>query len=417
MIQKKFKFTEARLKALPPSERERTYYYDTNVPDLELRVTRQGSKSFYVYLWSSALNRPLRALLGKWPALTVEEARKQAPSKIAEIIKGIDPSKQKRIVREELTFGTAIQSYLKSLRLAERKETTLTLYTYLNVRFLEKWAGRKLSSISSDMVLALRLLVRDQDGSRAVLRQKTRPEKSNRTVTANRVVRLVSQVFNHSIRSGWNGKNPCSNIRPFPEQSRMKRLEDEEIGPFIRACENLTSRGDHTGDFLLICLLTGVRRRNVSSARWAEIDLEAKVWNVPETKNGLPIKVYLSEYLTSLFTRRYKSRKFSPFVFPSTGRSGHIEDPHKGLGRAVSLAGISSNLMTIHSLKHTFISAAYEAGLNPVLVSRLGGHKIPGITGRYGHASEQAVRLAYCSVNDRLLACAENHFNNRTLKA
>lgn len=391
----KFRFTEARIRGLPAPLMGRKSYYDINVPDLELRVTPTGTKSFYVYLWSSVLSRPVRAFLGKWPALTVEDARKHAPKKIAEILDGKDPSMQKRLVREEATLGTATQSYLATLRLADRKTTTLKLYEYLNDRFLSSWDTCKLSSISSDDILSLRKRVRDQNGLLATPRTDTRPEKKDRTVTANRVVRLLSQIFNHAIRSNWSGRNPCSNIKPFPERVTSRRLIDEEIAAFILACEKIASKGDQVGDFLLVCLFSGVRRRNVAAIRWNQINLKQGTWDIPETKNGLPVRIYLGDKLKAILQRRHDKRSFSPFVFPSESRGGFLDDPRKGMARAIKIAEINSEHLTIHTLKHTFLSCAYECGLNPVVVSRLGGHKISGITGRYGHSSDQKIQEAY----------------------
>lgn len=400
-------FTETQIMKLAVPATGRLTYHDSRYKEFIVRVTHTGTKSFYVYQWSSALQRPMRVFLGKWPSLSVEKARELARKRIGAIADGEDPRKQKLLARDALTLDAAIKGYFESLKKAERKETTLALYRYLAERYLAPWNSLKLGSITAERILSLRQRVRDQDGSRAIVRDKGRKEKSNRTVSANRVVRLLSQIFNHAISSGWVGANPCHKVKPFPEKSATRRLSDSEIGPFITACEALAEQGDQIGDYLLVCLFSGIRRRNVASARWEHVDLERGVWDVPETKNGLPVRVYLTGKLLEALKRCYERREFAPYVFPSADGRGCLSEPRKGLARVLALANpkpgkaalvIDPDGLTIHALKHTFVSCAYECGLNPVVVSRLGGHKISGITGRYGHTSDEKVRDAYATV-------------------
>lgn len=417
-MENKFRFSEARLKALQPPKKERASYYDTDVKELELRVTPTGVKSFYVYRWSSALQKPVRAFLGKWPSCSVNQARKEAHTLIRDIIDGKDPSAKKRLVRDELTLGTALENYFTTLRLAERKPATFTLYHYLTERFLKDWKARKLASITTEQVLSLRARARDKDGTRAVKRDKTRSEKSDRTVTANRLIRVLSQTYNHAIRGGWNGKNPCLLVKPFPERRVTRRLEEDEIGSFLETCNQIRAAGDWTVDYLLMCLYTGARRRNVAAARWSDIGLEFGVWNIPDTKNNLGQKVYLSTPLKTLLAERREVFGNNPYVFPGPSKSGHLEEPRKILHKVLKEAGIDPTDFTIHTLKHSLISFSYAAGINPLVVTRMGGHRLPGITAQvYGHASEQQVKEGYERAAAYMNELYKNYLKEKEKKA
>lgn len=407
--EKKFKFTEARIRDLPvPSSGQRFAFYDSIAPSLECRVTPKGAKTFNLYRWSKTLTQPLRITLGRWPALSVEEARRMAATQLVEVMNGSHPTRNRRNTRDELTLGAAVDTYIDWLRAQERKPTSIKTYEYFATRFLSHWRNRKLATLDAEHIVSLRATIRDKDGTQATAREKRRQEKADRRITANRVIRFLSQVFNNSIRLGWKGINPCNAVKPFPEKPSNRRLEDREVATFLTACDELHQNGDTSVDLLLVCLYSGVRRRNVGAARWADISLEFNSWVIPDTKNNLSHKVYLSPILKKIFQDRKAIVGGSPFVFPASSASGHIEDPLKLLGRVLKKAQIDPTGFTIHTLKHSFVSFAYEAGINPIVVSRMGGHKVSGITARYGHASEQNVREGYMQVAELILRHRDN---------
>jgi integrase len=87
-------------------------------------------------------------------------------------------------------------------------------------------------------------------------------------------------------------------------------------------------------DYVLISLLTGARKSNVLSMRWNEINFENKTWRIPETKNGESLTVPLMEQAVEILLQRKKLNKDiagnnNLFVFPGTGKEGHLADPKK----------------------------------------------------------------------------------------
>lgn len=87
-------------------------------------------------------------------------------------------------------------------------------------------------------------------------------------------------------------------------------------------------------DYILISLLTGARKSNVLAMRWHEINFEVKTWRIPETKNGEPLTVPLTEQAIEILQERKRLNKElavnnNLFVFPGTGAEGHLADPKK----------------------------------------------------------------------------------------
>ena len=88
-----FNFTKKILDSLPlPPEGKRFYLYDIKVRGLELMVTEQGSKSFKVY--RKCNGKPVRVTLGKYPEMTIENARHQAQSIITDMLNGKNPNEE-----------------------------------------------------------------------------------------------------------------------------------------------------------------------------------------------------------------------------------------------------------------------------------------------------------------------------------
>ena len=104
MTDRKFSFTKASIEKLPtPPAGRREIYYDTRVPHLVLRVTDKGTKSFIVYRWVDG--RALKRTIGRYPDVTIEQARVQAQQLNSQLALGEDPMDKKREEQEELSLG------------------------------------------------------------------------------------------------------------------------------------------------------------------------------------------------------------------------------------------------------------------------------------------------------------------------
>ncbi len=211
-----------------------------------------------------------------------------------------------------------------------RQIATVEGYAHQYSRHIESWLGsRKLSAIHATDIDRFHSSVGKHSGPYA----------------ANRAVSLISSVYNDAILKGWHWENPAKGIQRFPEPSRTRFLQEDEIGPFIRACEAArTTRLRTVAEIVLLALLSGLRRRNVCRARWEQIDFDRRVWNIPadEMKNGEPHSVYLCDYLHQMLMARYWDRNCSVWVFSSTRTEDPLMEPKKGLATIVERAKIDT---------------------------------------------------------------------------
>ncbi len=239
-------FTKKALLAfsLPPKGK-RSYYYDTKCRGLVLSITPAGTKSFQVY--RKINGKPERITLGKFPELTLEQARNLTAEVNAQIAVGENPNEAKRLKRAEMTFGHFFKYYMDHHAKLHKKsyERDEELYR----RHLIVWKNRKLSSFKKEELQKLHVKV----------------GKENGIYTANRLLALLHVMFNKGIDWGFCKENPATGIKKFKEKSRDRFLQPEELNNFFKAVaeeENETIR-----DYVLISLLTGARRENVLSMR------------------------------------------------------------------------------------------------------------------------------------------------------
>lgn len=226
---------------------------------------------------------------------------------------------------------------------------------------------------------------------------------------ANRSLQLLKILFNFAVQHGYDGRNPASRIQLLKEKARSRILTPKEIKAFVEQCHLFRDKDKSlVPDALLFSLFTGARIGNIRSATWDQFDLENRSWTIPDTKNNEPITIYFSDYIWEIVQERHE-RSFNKFAFASFSKQRHLTECKYTFRKMCEKAGIEN--FRIHDLKRTFVSAAYHAGLNPIIVQRLAGHRGGNITERvYGRATEDELRKAYQVVCDVLVSAIEAEY-------
>ena len=315
---RKFNFTKKAVDALAsPINGQRAYFYDTKVRGLAVAVSPAGKKSFILY--RKVAGKPERMTIGPCCDLSIEQARGKAEEMNAAIADGKNPAENKRAVRDEMTLKQLFDRYLSDYAKPHKRT-----WRYDECRFnlhLHGWQFKKISTITLSDVVRLHGHIGRTRGHYA----------------ANRLQELLSTVFTRAIEWGWDGKNPATGVKPFPEVKRERFMDGNELRAFFQSLKaelNTTIR-----DFLLVALLTGARKGNVQAMRWDELDFERATWTIPanKAKAGDTINLHLSPHVLAILeTRRETST--SEWVFPGTGKSGHLVEPKGAWKRILARA-------------------------------------------------------------------------------
>lgn len=337
-----FRFTEARIRDLPPAAKgTRLRYRDEAQPGLCLRVTEAGAKTFKLY--RKVAGRVVDLTLGTSPALSVEAARKLAAKHLVDLAGGVDVQAAKRSIREEMTLGDLFSDFIE-YHAKPRKRT----WEIDQRRFELYCSGLKARPIGKLMPVD-------------VQNWHSRIGRDHGQVAANRAHSMLRKVFNFARQRGWRGDNPAVGVDRFTERTRERFLSADELRCFFAA---LAAEEDRTPrDFFLLALLTGARRANVLGMRWEDIDLARGLWRIPgeKSKSGEALVVILAPHVVSLLTERRELVTDSPWVLPTpNAKSGHYSEPKKAWGRILARAELW-RLVAMIGAKEGLEAAGIEA--------------------------------------------------------
>lgn len=133
----------------PSISGKRVYYYDTKLPSLVLSVTSTGTRSFLIY--KKIKGKPVRHTLGRFPAMTVEQARREGQKILGQIAAGIDPLQQKKASRSRaVTLAEVFEDFLQARK--SLKPVTLKDYQPVMKTAFVDWQKKLILKITKDIV-------------------------------------------------------------------------------------------------------------------------------------------------------------------------------------------------------------------------------------------------------------------------
>jgi integrase len=391
MESKHMKLTQAAVERAAVPEAGQVFLRDTVVRGLALRVIPTGAKSFIWEGWVHGRSR--RITIGTFPAVSVVMARRRAERLRTEVASGVDPvvernklraaaEKAAQAERNAATFARLNEEYFERHASKHKAERSIEEDHALLRRYIPKaWTGRRIKDITAEDVDRLHAAVGRDHGHYA----------------ANHLVRLLRTMFNLAKSREWkmlpaDADNPAAGISLFAEPRRERFLGPDELR---RVNDALLEATPVWRAFFPLSVFLGLRRNELLTLRWANVDLDANVVTIPRTKNGdqlrLPLPSAAVAILTGLAAEREDRREW---VFPSrVSESGHIVAPGKAWERIRERAGVAD--VRIHDLRHTLASWMVAQGKqNLPIVGKALNHRRLETTQRYAHLDLEPVRQA-----------------------
>ncbi|MFZ0636715.1 MAG: tyrosine-type recombinase/integrase [Candidatus Acidiferrales bacterium] len=199
--------------------------------------------------------------------------------------------------------------------------------------------------------------------------------------TANRYRSLLSAIFSYGVRTGRIPSNPLALVKRFREgEIRVRYLRDDEEKKLREAIRATCPEREAELD---LALYTGMRRGEMFTLRWRDVDLARNTIAV-RGKTGLRNVVVNASARKALELLGARRRAGAVFVCAET-QSENQRDWRRWFEDAVKTAGIDD--FHFHDLRHTFASRLAAAGVDLRTVQQLMGHASIVVTMRYSHLS------------------------------
>lgn len=371
-------FTKKKLEELPrPTGSTRDVYYDQHVNNLLVRVSSNGALNFYVRRKIGGVSK--RVLLGRYPEISIEQARKKAGDVLHGIANNIAISPSVRTSKnKELTVFELFDLYMESYA-----KDRCVRYNDMRKdfdRYIPDWRKKPHSTITRVEVQQRLNKVRQKNGPAA----------------ANHLLILMRAAMNWNLKNGTITENPWAGIKQNKVQARERFLRPDEMSRFF---QTLQTQEELIRDYVLLSLYTGARRSNVLAMRWDEIDFELALWRIPLTKNKESHFVPLTSSAIELLKRRF-AQKTGPWVLPGKGGSHHLVEPKRPWHKLLNEAGIED--LRLHDLRRTLASYMAMDNQSLPIIARALGHKSIASTQIYSRLSNDPVRKAMESAQDEI---------------
>jgi integrase len=264
----------------------------------------------------------------------------------------------------QLTVGDLIRRYLNDV--VPRKRSAKNEAAVLMAFLRHNLAKATLSKVTPDQFAAYR------------------DERLNMVKGA--TVRREFLILRHCFevaKSEWSiplRTNPLRSIKlPADSRARDRRLQADDGDDLLKAMTTPSAR--YLRPLITLAIETGMRRGELLSIHWKDVDLSGPTIRILKTKNGHPRTIPLTPKAIEVLAALERTDER---VFPVTPNAVRL-----AWGRLRKRAGLED--LRLHDLRHEAVSRFFEYGLTVPEVALISGHRDPRMLSRYTHLRPEKV--------------------------
>ena len=239
-----------------------------------------------------------------------------------------------------------------------------------------------------------------------VERYQTRHLSTRKPATTNRMLACLKHMLTKAVDWDMASEETLKQVRKVKflkeDNKRLKFLDVNECQRLISCCSK------HLKPIVITALNTGMRRGEILSLKWEQVDLRHGYISLVDTKSGEGREISINKTLQELFEQMPHSIE-SIYVF--TDENGN---PYKGVKRSYNTALRNAEIYgaTFHTLRHTFASHLVMAGVDLPSVQELLGHKSLNMTLRYSHLAPEHKTRAVKKLDEVFKNTEEKDFSS-----
>ncbi|EGQ98884.1 phage integrase family protein [Vibrio cholerae HE-40] len=365
--------TATEVKNAKPKEKE---YSLVDGQGLKLRVLPSGSKQWQLNYYRPTNGKRANLNLGRYPDVSLVQARKSALEARELIAQRIDPQEyneqklQEHKAIHEHTFLNVSKEWFEIKKHDITPDYAVDIWRSLDLHIFPSLADTPVKQITAPQVIDLLKPI----------------EAKGSLETVKRLVQRLNEVMNYSANCGLIQANPLTGIRAAfkkPKKENMAALAPTELPELMGAIANASIKRT-TRCLIEWQLHTMTRPSEASGARWDEIEWEEKIWTIPveRMKKRREHRIPLTEQMLALLEVMKPISGHREFIFPSD------RDPKKPCNSqtanmALKRMGFAGRLVS-HGLRSLASTTLNEQGFDRDLIEA-----------SLAHVDDNQVRSAY----------------------
>lgn len=358
--------TELTIRKAKPADK-RYDLFDASARGLGLRVAISGTKSWFIMRRFNG--RMLRITFGRYPEISLANARLKVPEVLREMADGRTQGQRKTDL-----FKIVLEEWLKKDQAKNKSVHQVKMAMYLHA--LPALGNMSVTSITK----------------RDVNKMIDKVVDAGSPVAANRILAYTKRFFSWCKERDILDQSPVEAIKlPSKENDRDRVLNLGEIKSFWISCDKM---GYPWGPVFQLLLLTGARLKEVSQASWSEISISDRTLDLPRsrTKNERAHQIQLSVQTLKILLSLPKVEG-QDFLFSTNGKTP-VSGFSKVKKRLDMLCGVTN--WRFHDLRRSFATHSSEKlSVSPVIVDKILNHRtgqVRGVTAVYQRGEYLAER-------------------------
>ncbi len=359
--------TEIKIRNIKPDGTIKRYH---DAGGLYLETSKVGSK---YWRWKFRFQgKESRISLGRWPDVSLKQAREKRDEYRKTLADGIDPRRGRKTGGGLVTFGEVACEYVNNQKNVWTDNSFETANSRLKNNVLPYIGDMPIGEITPIIMLDI---ARKMEARQAF--ELTR-----------RVLGLCSRIFRYGVATGAVGSDPCRDLRgalvPFKKGRFSAITKPEDAGALMRVIDGYKGT-PVVRAALVFSALTFCRPIEIRRAEWAEIDFENALWTIPAEKMKMRV-----EHRVPLARQAIEVLKG---LLPLTGTGKYVFPHPRKKEKPMSENGVLSALRTMGYTKEEMTAHGFRA-MASTLLNEL-GHRPDVIEAQLAHKGADKIRAIY----------------------
>ena len=365
------------------SNRAAYILWDNEIPGFGIRIYPSGKKSFVISYRFNGRSR--QQTIGAYGVFTLDQAKKEARRQLVSVESGIDPAHEKEKQKSGDTIEDLCKTYLeRHSKIHNKPKSWKEDERRIQSRIIPAFGKMKILALKRSDV--------------SVFHEKLGVDYP---YEANRVRALLSSMFERArewILIPENHPNPAKSVKRFKEHKRDRWVTPEEMPKLTKSID--AEQNVYVRAALCLYLLTGMRKNELLSVKWEDIDLNQGQIRLSDTKAGRIHYVELSQAAISILKQIPRSEG-NPYLIVGKKKGACLVNIDIPWQRVRRNAGIDD--VRLHDLRRTFGSWLATQGTPLLHIGKLLNHSNSSTTEIYARLSQNPLRQAVEELGDKML--------------